>query len=60
MIRSARAGNYDALLREGATVAAYDPAAMTNVRQLGGRQDYSDNQYDCLKMPMPGDATERV
>lgn len=40
----------DALLKEGATVAAYDPEAMTNVRQLvGDRIIFSDNQYDCLE-----------
>lgn len=39
-----------ALLGEGATVAAYDPEAMSNVRQqMDSIITYADNQYDCLK-----------
>ena len=40
----------DALLNEGVTVAAYDPEAMNNVKQLLGEKIiFSGNQYDCLK-----------
>lgn len=40
----------DALLKEGVTVAAYDPEAMNNVKQLvGDKITFSGNQYDCLK-----------
>jgi UDPglucose 6-dehydrogenase len=40
----------DALLKEGVTVAAYDPEAMPNVRRLvGDKIIFSDNQYECLK-----------
>lgn len=40
----------DALLKEGVTVAAYDPEAMPNVRRLvGDKIIFSENQYDCLK-----------
>ncbi len=40
----------DALLMEGVTVAAYDPEAMSNVKQLvGDKIIFSGNQYDCLK-----------
>ena len=40
----------DALIKEGATVTAYDPEATRNVRQLLGEQiNYADNQYDALK-----------
>lgn len=39
----------DALVKEGATVCAYDPEAVNNVRALvGDKIDFSDNQYDCL------------
>jgi UDPglucose 6-dehydrogenase len=40
----------DALLNEGASVSAFDPEAMSNVRQvLGDKIAYVDNQYECLK-----------
>ncbi|MEP7277981.1 MAG: UDP-glucose/GDP-mannose dehydrogenase family protein [Bacteroidota bacterium] len=40
----------DALLDAGASVCAFDPEAMTNVKQLlGDRISYAENQYDCLK-----------
>lgn len=39
----------DALVAEGASVAAFDPEAMTNVKQLiGDKITYAENQYDCL------------
>jgi UDPglucose 6-dehydrogenase len=38
-----------ALLQEGATVAAYDPEAMPNVKQHAGLDmRFADNQYDAL------------
>jgi UDPglucose 6-dehydrogenase len=38
------------LLKEGATIAAYDPEAMENVQKtLGDKIVYSNNQYDALK-----------
>jgi UDPglucose 6-dehydrogenase len=40
----------DALLAEGATVCAFDPEAMPNVKQVvGDKITYTENQYDCLK-----------
>ena len=40
----------DALLKEGASVCAFDPEAMKNVKTLlGNAIEYADNQYDCLK-----------
>jgi UDPglucose 6-dehydrogenase len=40
----------DALLKEGATVHAFDPEAMTNTRQLlGDKILYAENQYECLE-----------
>jgi UDPglucose 6-dehydrogenase len=40
----------DELTKEGATVTAFDPEAMKNVKALiGGKIDYADNQYDALK-----------
>ena len=40
----------DALLQEGASVAAYDPEAMDNVRRItGDKIFFAANQYDCLK-----------
>lgn len=40
----------DALVNEGATVCAYDPEAVNNVRALvGDKIDFSENQYDCLE-----------
>jgi UDPglucose 6-dehydrogenase len=40
----------EALLKEGATICAYDPEAMNNVMNLvGERIAYAENQYDALK-----------
>ena len=40
----------DALLEEGATVTAFDPEAMNNVKKLiGDKITYAENQYDALK-----------
>ena len=40
----------DALLKQGATVCAFDPEAMNNVRGvIGDKIGYAENQYDCLK-----------
>ncbi len=40
----------DALLKEGATVTAFDPEAMKNVKQqLGNSITYAESQYDALK-----------
>jgi len=40
----------DALLAEGATVHAFDPEAMNNVKQLfGDKIQYAENQYECLE-----------
>ena len=40
----------EALLQKGATVAAFDPEAMNNVRsQLGDRISYAQGQYDALE-----------
>ena len=40
----------DALLEGGATVSAFDPEAMNNVRTLiGDKICYGENQYDTLK-----------
>ncbi len=40
----------DALLAAGATVSAFDPEAMNNVKNLlGDKISYVDNQYECLK-----------
>ena len=40
----------DALLKEGATVAAFDPEAMNNVKEiLGDKIQFCENQYDALK-----------
>ena len=40
----------EALLKAGATVSAFDPEAMNNVKQLlGDTITYVDNQYECLK-----------
>jgi UDPglucose 6-dehydrogenase len=37
------------LLAEGATVSAFDPEAMNNVKNLmGDRINFADTQYDCL------------
>lgn len=50
-IREAPALNIiDALLKEGASVTAFDPEAMKNVRhQVGNVIKYSENQYDALQ-----------
>ena len=40
----------DALTKEGATIAAYDPEAMKNVKALiGDKITYATSQYDALK-----------
>lgn len=40
----------DALLKEGATISAFDPEGMKNVKkQIGDVIDYFENQYDALK-----------
>jgi UDPglucose 6-dehydrogenase len=40
----------DALLAEGATIHAFDPEAMNNVKQvLGDKIEYAENQYECLE-----------
>ena len=40
----------EALLKEGATVSAFDPEGMNNVRNLfGNRINFSETQYDCLE-----------
>src|SRR5690606_28779842 len=40
----------DALKKEGATITAFDPEGMKNVRrELGDAITYADNQYDALK-----------
>lgn len=39
----------DALLKHGASVCAYDPEAMKNVRSVyGDKISFAENQYDCL------------
>lgn len=38
------------LVKEGATVSAFDPEAMANVKkELGSKIEYADSQYDALK-----------
>ncbi len=40
----------DALTQDGATVTAYDPEAMPNVKaQIGDKIKYATNQYDALQ-----------
>ena len=40
----------DALLAAGATVTAFDPEAMKNVKELvGDKIGFTDNQYDALE-----------
>lgn len=40
----------DALTEEGATITAFDPEAINNVRNtIGDKISYADNQYDALK-----------
>jgi UDPglucose 6-dehydrogenase len=50
-VREAPALNIiDALISEGATIAAYDPEAMPNVKLLlGDKILYAENQYNALK-----------
>jgi UDPglucose 6-dehydrogenase len=38
------------LLKEGASICAYDPEAINNVKQLiGDKISYAENQYECLE-----------
>ncbi|TAN19816.1 MAG: UDP-glucose/GDP-mannose dehydrogenase family protein [Chitinophagaceae bacterium] len=40
----------DGLLNAGATITAYDPEAMENVKRIkGDKITYAENEYDCLK-----------
>lgn len=40
----------DALVNEGASISAYDPEAVNNVRALvGNKIEFAENQYDCLE-----------
>jgi UDPglucose 6-dehydrogenase len=40
----------DELLKQGATVSAFDPEAMNNIRNiLGDKISYAENEYDVLK-----------
>ncbi len=40
----------DALMAEGATISAFDPEAMKNVKAvIGDRIDYAESQYDAVK-----------
>ncbi len=40
----------DELIKNGATVSAFDPEAMANVKALlGDKISFAENQYDCLK-----------
>ncbi len=40
----------EALIAEGASISAFDPEAMANVKQVvGDKISYAENQYDCLK-----------
>jgi UDPglucose 6-dehydrogenase len=40
----------DALIKEGATVCAFDPEAMKNVKaNIGDKIEYAESQYDTLK-----------
>lgn len=40
----------DALTQQGATVCAFDPEGMKNVKeQIGNKIEYAENQYDTLK-----------
>ncbi len=40
----------DALLAAGATVTAFDPEAMKNVKNvIGDKINYAENQYDALE-----------
>ena len=38
------------LAKEGATISAFDPEAMANVKkEIGDKINYAENQYDALK-----------
>ncbi len=40
----------DSLIKEGATITAFDPEAMTNVQQtIGDKITYAESQYEALK-----------
>jgi UDPglucose 6-dehydrogenase len=40
----------EALVKAGASICAFDPEAMANVKQMvGDKISYAENQYDCLK-----------
>ena len=40
----------DEILKEGASICAYDPEAINNVKQLiGDKISYAENQYECLE-----------
>ncbi len=40
----------DELVKEGASICAYDPEAINNVKQLiGDKISYAENQYECLE-----------
>lgn len=40
----------DALIKEGASITAFDPEAMKNVKELiGDKIEYAESQYDALK-----------
>jgi UDPglucose 6-dehydrogenase len=40
----------DSLIKSGATVTAFDPEAMENVRNtIGDKINYAENQYECLQ-----------
>lgn len=40
----------DELVKAGATVSAFDPEAMENIKgQIGDKIDYADNMYSCLE-----------
>jgi UDPglucose 6-dehydrogenase len=40
----------EALIKEGATICAFDPEAMKNVKnELGNKIEYAESQYDALK-----------
>ncbi|HEU0111994.1 MAG TPA: UDP-glucose/GDP-mannose dehydrogenase family protein [Flavisolibacter sp.] len=40
----------DALLQEGASVCAFDPEAVNNVKEiLGDKIHYAENQYECIE-----------
>jgi len=55
LAHSARENNYDfkileELLKDGAIISAFDPEAMSNVKNIvGDKIQFGDNQYDILK-----------